>query len=377
MSSIPAVNTVLVKPSPLYNGVKIRINNPVVVTPDNPKNSDYSGNYNAVDIKVNNPKILPESFIYNYKNAEKIVTADMAGIAPVKVPQIPVYQNVNYINDSFAVSEPVNEMHQAEPVREKAYIPTPAPNITTPEAEKKPEENLGLNTYDNVEIIPQANVKPEIDINDVISKLSDKNFDVQAVQMEKIAYTAATEPIKAIPYIVTDVYSELLDIMQLDSAGYEKPSEQQIETRKKIILNQIYLEQALEEKQDPNTIELPYKLTKEEVAKATELSPFEQAERNKEYAILTSAFLNKIYIDETEKELGKIVPLTDLPCVSEYVQILKHEKNPDIKFAAMSALMYIQRPEYNDELKTVFEMVENDSDSIIAKDAAEAEKYLS
>ena len=39
--------------------------------------------------------------------------------------------------------------------------------------------------------------------------------------------------------------------------------------------------------------------------------------------------------------------------------------------------MYIQRPEYNDELKTVFEMVENDSDSIIAKDAAEAEKYLS
>ena len=323
---------------------------------------------------------MPESFVYNYKLAEKMITADMAGIAPVSIPQMPAPENAYQAINPPQFTEPVKE--NVTPVSEKTVsvpekaisVPTPAPHITTLDAEKKTKTTSKV--FDDVEIVPALNAKPEININDVISKLSDKNFDVQAVQLEKIAYTAATEPVKAIPYVVTNVYSSLIDIMNLDTADYEKPSEQQIETRKKIILNQIYLEHALEEKQDPNMIELPYNLTKEEINEAIKLSPFEQAERNKEYAILTSAFLTKIYIDETEKEFDKIIPLTDLPCISEYVAILRHGKNPDTKFAAISALMYLQRPEYNDELRTVFELAENDLNPAVAQEAADAIKYL-
>ena len=353
MPEIQAIHPVTVPPASVYNGVKIRINNPVVVIPDCPDNSNTYNNYNAVDIKVNNPKVLPENFVYNYKNAERMITADMAGITPVNIPQMPAPAS------AYQAAAAINEPEVNKSADEFISVATPAPNITTFEAEKKTDKYMVFNGLDNVEIVPPSNAKPEININDVISKLSDKNFDVQAIQLEKIANTAITEPVKAVPYIVTDVYSSLLDIMKLDTTAYEKPSENQIETRKKIILNQIYLEQALEENQDPNTVELPFKLTKEEISEAVRLSPFEQAERNKEYALLTSAFLTKIYIDETEKELEKIIPLTDLPCVSEYAEVLRHGKNPDTKIAAINALIYLQRPEYNSELNAIFELTEN------------------
>ena len=382
MSAIPASNVVVLKPVPSYNGVKIRINNPVVVTPNNSEKTPLRNNYNAVDIEVNSPKVLPENYVYNYKNAENIVTSDMAGITPVKVPKMPApsaaYQTTNFISNKTLINAEFSTKN--EPVKtENQQVATkvPEPNITTVESGKKSEISPSFNGLDNVEIIKQSDIKPEIDINDVISKLSDKNFDVQAIQLEKIARTAIKNPVQAVPYIVTDIYSSLLDIMKLDTTAYEKPTEKQIEIRKKIILNQIYLEQAFKEGLDSSMLELPYKLSKEDIMEASKLSPFEQAERNREYAILASALLTKIYVDENEKELGKIIPLTDLPCVSEYVEILRHNKNADAKIAAINALIYIYRPEYKGELKAIFELTEGDSNPIVAEKASEARKYFS
>ena len=373
MTSIPSTSALIVKPVPNYTGVKIKVNNPTVSSVHSNKNS---GNYNAVDIEVNNPKIVDPAIkpVYIYPKAKDIVTYDMLGLNPANIPSIPIppvaYTTIN--NSSLISTDIVPALDEkAENPEKKTHLPKP--NITTVEAEKNPS----FHGLDKVEIIKPENIKPEVDINTVISKLADKNFDVQAIQMEKIAKTAIQEPVKAVPYIVTNVYSGLIDIINADTSNLAKPTEQQIETRKKIILNEIVKAEAKKAGKDPKTVELPFNLTKEELAEAVKLAPFEQAERNKEYAIMTSALLTKIYIDENRKETGIVLSITDLPAVSDYVNILRNSNNPDTKMTAIDGLMYLKRPEYAEELKAIFELASNDSNPSVARYAQKAAQAVS
>ena len=102
----------------------------------------------------------------------------------------------------------------------------------------------------------------------------------------------------------------------------------------------------------------------------------EQAERNKEYALYTIAILAKLYSDEVNKLTGNVVPLTDLPGVSNLVDSLRYESNPAVKIASLDALRYIERDEYKDELATIFRLVTNDSNSYVARNAALALESL-
>ena len=372
MSAIPAIgaNT----ETPAYNGVKIRVNNPVVVTPVG--NNQGDKNYNAVDIEVNNPRVVPAKPIYNYPKADKVVTYNQTGINAVNLPPMPpvAYQATKYVTNHTIINAEIvpNDKKIAQPAEETKPAEVPEPNYTTVEAEK----TLTFNGLDNVEIVSVANIKPEIDINSVIAKLNDKNFDVQAIQLEEIARTATEEPVKAIPYIVTDVYNSLDDIIKSDTSGFEKPSENQTEIRKRIIINQIFIEEALNSGKDPKSIKLPYQLTKDEISEAVKLSPFEQAERNKEYAILTSALLTKIFIDENYKETGIVTPITDLPGVSSFVNVLRKENNPELKSAAIDALLYLKRAEYNNDLKNIFEMTSQDKDEYVRQKSMSAIEIL-
>jgi len=370
MSAIPAISANPVNQTPAYSGVKIRVNNPVVITPEGAVQGDK--NYTGVDIEVNNPRVMPIKPIYNYPKADRIVTYGQTGINPVNVPKMPpvAYQTTKYItNHTFINAEFAPKDNKAEkPAEEEKTAKVPEPNYTTVEAEK----NLSFNGLDNVEVVPSADIKPEIDINSVIAKLNDKNFDVQAIQLEQIARTVMEEPVKAIPYIVTDVYSSLDDIIKADTSKLEKPSEKQTEIRKKIIINQIFIEEALNSGKEPKSVELPYQLSKDEIAEAVKLSPFEQAERNKEYAILTSALLTKVFIDENYKETGLVTPITDLPSVSSFVDVLRKDNNPEIKAAAIDGLLYLKRPEYNTDLKNVFEMTSQDKDEYVRQKSLSA-----
>ena len=62
------------------------------------------------------------------------------------------------------------------------------------------------------EIIPGEEIKPDVDIPLVISNLNNSDFDIQAQQMEEIARISLDNPDNAIPYIVRDVFSSLIDI---------------------------------------------------------------------------------------------------------------------------------------------------------------------
>ena len=388
-----------------YNAVKINIQKPQIN--GNPSvdavQNDNNGNYSAVSINIDNPTVnMPEHKIYDYPKAQTPVTYDMANINQIPLPQgfHVAYQTTNLIlpkmeneleievdkktpeklDDKASVEEneePQNEEVTAEPEKD---VEVPEPNFTTVEAEKGEEKIDNINDDVEVmatetkdikkpEIISGEEIKPDVDIPLVISNLTNENFDVQAQQMEEIARVALDDSNNAIPYIVRDVFSSLIDITKKDSAELAAPTDEQIQARKKVIANFVSMENGKAKNQP---VKLPYSITEKDVALADTISPMEQAERNKEYALYTIAVLAKVYTDEIEKQTGNIVPMTDVPGTAAIVDSLRYNPNSGVKIASIDALRHIYRPEYKEEMSTLFALAQADTNPEVAIAATRA-----
>ena len=409
MTHIPSIDaTRAINSKATYNAVKIQVNNPTTNIAEGftPQTGD-NGVYNAVAIEVNRPSIETNKKhnhkhhnTYEYPCAECLVTSDMAPIHPVNIQSLPIlpvaYQATNFINNKTLInaeleydaknegndikekSENAPQPQEAEVVIVEEIIAVPKPNLTTTEEQKinNGEVNFqGISFKANeakhdLEIVPPVDIKPDVNIPLVISNLSNDNFDVQALQMEEIAKVSMEDPQKAVPYIVTEVFSELINIVNKDTSNLTPPSEKQIELREQIIVNEIIKEQARAKKQDPANVELPYNHTEKELKIASELSAMEQAERNKEYALYTMAILAKVYTDEIQRHTGNRVPLTDMPGVSAIVDSLRNNSNSGVKIAAIDALRYLYQPEYKEELASIFELAAQDTNPYVARNAA-------
>jgi len=385
-----------------YNGVKIQVNDPKNNIMEDFKGApEDNGVYNAVSIEVNRPSVEAgkkqhcHHGFYDYDCADCIVTSDIAPIYPVKkLPVVPVaYQATNYIsnktlinsdnllNEDLVKKQDTDSLPEAEIIITEELIAIPAPNLTDVEAEKKTNDEVkdvevSFKAKSDIEIVPPVEINPDVDISVVVENLSNKDFDIQAKQMEDIAKVSMESPENAVPYIVTEVFSELINITKMDTSDLVPPSEEQVELRKQIIINEIVKEQARVKGEDVEALELPYKITEKDLKEASRLSSMEQAERNKEYALYTMAILTKVYTDEVEKISGNVVPLTDLPGVSSIVDSLKNDSNPGVKIAAVDALRYLNRPEYKDELISILNLVVRDENPYVASNATFALESL-
>ena len=406
-----------------YNAVKINIQKPQVNGNPNvntAQNND-NGNYSAVSINIDNPTVnMPEHRIYDYPEAQVPVTYDMANINQIPLPQgfHVAYQTTNLILpkmeneleievdkktpeklDDKASAEEIEEPQNEEVVtkpedeinastvdtekkvdKENKNIEVPEPNFTTVEAEKGEEKIDNISNDVEVmetetkgikkpEIIPGEEIKPDVDIPLVISNLTNEDFDVQAQQMEEIARVALDNSNNAIPYIVRDVFSSLIDITKKDSAELAAPTDEQIQARRKVIANFVSMENG---KANNQPVKLPYSITEKDVALADTIAPMEQAERNKEYALYTMAILAKVYTDEIEKQTGNIVPMTDIPGTAAIVDSLRYNPNSGVKIASIDALRHIYRPEYKEEMSTLFTLAQADTNPEVAIAATRA-----
>ena len=407
-----------------YNAVKINIQKPQVNGNPNvntAQNND-NGNYSAVSINIDNPAVnMPEHRIYDYPEAQVPVTYDMANINQIPLPQgfHVAYQTTNLIlpkmeneleievdkktpkklDDKASAEEikepqnegiasetadeaktPVVDVEEKTEEKEDKKVEVPEPNFTTVEAEKGEEKIDNINDDVEVmatetkdikkpEIISGEEIKPDVDIPLVISNLTNENFDVQAQQMEEIARVALDDSNNAIPYIVRDVFSSLIDITKKDSAELAAPTDEQIQARKKVIANFVSMENGKAKNQP---VKLPYSITEKDVALADTISPMEQAERNKEYALYTMAILAKVYTDEIEKQTGNIVPMTDIPGTAAIVDSLRYNPNSGVKIASIDALRHIYRPEYKEEMSTLFALAQADTNPEVAIAATRA-----
>ena len=425
---VQSVDNSFVRPN--YSAVKINIKNPELNTNEvsNIAQDDANGNYNAVNIEIDHPTVKSEpKKIYDYPTAKAPLTYEQAQLGKVALPEgfHVAYQTTNVIlpkieneveladkekevEDVEAEEVPVEDSDESvEDESEVKDVEVPAPKYTTIEAEKgdagvknlaaidskedvktdeveeddEVEEEASVEKDDAkevvekkpIEIVPGEEIKPDVDISLVVSNLTNKDFDVQAQQMEEIARVSLDNSENAVPYIVRDVFANLIDIAKKDSSELAAPTDAQIAARKKMIANYLTMEVA---RAANKPAQPPYQLTEAEINLANEISPMEQAERNKEYALYTIAILDKVYTDEVEKQTGNIVPMTDIPGTSAIVDALRYNPNSGVKVAAIDALRHIQRPEYKEELTTLYTLAQADTNRQVAETAARALQSL-
>lgn len=294
----------------------------------------YSPSYNAVQINVPNPT--------------------------VNAPQAPGYY-YDYPQSNGPIYYPPVQPQQPQPQQPQAQVPPP--QVEQPAT--KPTEQAPAQTDANA-----------VAMEKVLANLSSSDFDVQADQMDEIAKKGMTNEADAVPYVQEDVFNKLIDIVDKDTSGLAKPTDEQLALRAKVAENDAVLAQAEQQGKDPKSVKLPHQLTPEQEKFATTITPWEQAERNKEYALFTMAILQKTYGDEIEKRSGNVVPLTDLPGAAQVVNELKSNDNPAIRTAAIDSLRYIQRPEYKDDLSKIYSIAQSDADDTVAIAAADALKSL-
>lgn len=322
-------------PAPNYNAVKIDVHNPSVSAPG------------VGQVAMNVPQYAqPTMPYYSYPQAQ-LYDYPQAQTQPYYMPQQPV----NYTPVAPAATTPVipapqnvaPEAVQAAPqqVIQQQNINTPAPVVTQqPAATPK------------VEVEQPVPMAPQVDLNSFIAKLSNPDYEVQANAMEEIANMVKDEPQKATELLDEKVVNALNTIVNTDSSKLAGPTAEQIAAREKLAKGE--------------------KLSEAEQKLATTITPKEQAERNKSYAMFTSSIMQKLYGDEVAKLTGSTVPLTELPGAVTIVDQLKNNPNPMVRTSAIEALSYIQKPEYKQDLTTVFNIAKNDQDKDVQAAAAAA-----
>ena len=278
---------------PVYNAVNIRIRKPEVNAGNKNDMTVVTDNgiYNAVKINIDNPSVNTEPKKCDYPTngfAESFLN-------PIPLPQgFPVASA--YYEASMIIPKPQQEEKteevktpvESEVVKDEEAAELPPPNYTTTEAEKgiaQEEKSAAEVQFKSVqpekktpEIIPSEPIKPDVDIALVRENLESENFDTQAQQIEEIARVSLDDSNKAIPYIVKDVFTSLIEIVKKDTSKLDAPTEKQVEIRKKIIANIISAEMA---KEQNKPVKVPYELSEEEIKTASEISPMEQAERTR------------------------------------------------------------------------------------------------
>jgi len=290
----------------------------------------YAPSYNAVQINLDTPTLnAPQpGYYYDYPTAQTQPYYPPVNTTPTQQPQ----------PQTPAVPDPVVEQ---KPATENTPAPEP--------------------TKDN-----------SVDIETVLANLSSTDPDKQAIQMDEIAQKGLKNEADVVPYVQEEVFNKLMDIVDVDSSKLAGPTEQQVQLRAKVEENDAAIAKAEQDGIDPKTIKLPHQLTADEEKLALSITPLEQAERNKEYALFTTAILQKTYGDEIEKRTGNVVPLTDLPGAAMIVDELKNNQNPAIRTAAIDSLRFIQRPEYKDDLAKVYSIAQTDADESVAAAAKDA-----
>lgn len=350
-------------PQPNYNAVKIDVHNPMVNVPAQVPVQQQVPQYATPTMPYYN---YPQAQLYSYPQAPvqpyympPVITTPetqapqlppAAPQAPVMVPptvaEAPKAAEVPTVPAPQVVPAPVVTQPQEAPKAEEAKQPeAPAEAPKAADAAGKP-----------VDVVPPAPVTPQVDLNSFIAKLTNPDYDVQASGMEEIANMVNEDPKKATELLDSKIVDALTNIITADTSSLQGPSKEQVAARQKLASNQ--------------------QLTEDEKKLATTISPLEQAERNKSYAMFTSAIMQKLYADEVQKLTNSTVPLTELPGAVTIVEQLKNNANPMVRTSAIEALSYIQNPAYQKDLNTIFTIAQKDQDKGVQEAATLALEKL-
>ena len=174
------------------------------------------------------------------------------------------------------------------------------------------------------EIVKPDTLKPQLDLDGLVEILNSKDYEEQANAMEAIAQISKLAPEKADELLDVKVLDSLIGIMSQDTTKVP-------EADKKVV------------------------------------------QRNKEYAMYTTAILQKQYTDGVKKVADATVPMEEIVGMAGIVNELKNDENAGSREAALASLGYIKDPEYKADLKDLFTEASHDIDPAVRK---RAEKEL-
>jgi len=348
MMQVPNLpNNVQLPQQPNYNAVKIDIHNPMVNVPAQNVAATPAPQYEA-----------PTAPIYEYPQAQT---------QPYYMPPVintPESQPV--IVPPEVTSAPQQPVAQEVPVKPAAVPPAPVVTEQAPKAEEKKSEPAPVNTEksdaaaDNksVEVVQPQEVKPQVDLNAFLAKLTNPDYDTQVAGMENIVDMVDNNPEQATDLLDTKLMEALNNIITADTSKLESVTPETEAKRAEISARTDIDEEA----------------KKAELNKT--LTPQEKAERNKSYAIFTSAILQKLYGEEAKKMYNATVPLTEMPGAVPIVEQLKGNPNATVRTSAVEALSYIQNPSYKKDLNTIFTIAQKDQDAGVREAATIALEKL-
>lgn len=197
---------------------------------------------------------------------------------------------------------------------------------------------------------PDATVTPE----SFAGRLRTNDLEAQKTAIEEIAETVRNNETAGPILLDTQIFDALIEVVNKDTSALQGPSPEVIELRRK-----------------PQE-----QLTEAERVQATTPSPLEKAEINKQYALYTIAYMQERLNNELEKRNSKALDMKDLPCIENVITTAKENPNPMIRIGALSALSHIARPEYKEDLATIFELAKADEDPGVKETAARAIELL-
>lgn len=348
-----------------YNAVKIAINGATVQAPGAAPQSQVG--YATPTKPYYN---YPQANLYNYPQAAQqpyympaqTVQPCVCPVctAPIQQPEVaqaiaaPLAQQPA----QQAVQQPIPAVQPQviqQNINTPAAVAVPEPVITQAAVaapEVQPKEVKAETAPQQVEVVKPEELKPLVDVNAFIAELTNPDFEKQASAMENIAMMVNKEPQKATELLDERVVKSLTDILNADTKELVGPSKEQMEARQKIMSGK--------------------EVTDAEKELANTMTPKEQAERNKSYALFTMAIMQKLFGDEVQKLSGQVVPITELPGAVSVVEQLKSNPNPMVRASAIESLSYIERPEYKNDLNTIFTIAKNDQDKNVQETATAA-----
>ena len=315
-----------------YNAVKIDVHNPSVIAPGAAQPAQQTSQYAQPTMPYYTYQTAP---IYQYPQATN-QPYYMPPQQPIVIPPQVTGQQP---------STPAAPQAPAATEVAPAQVNVPQPVVTQPATEQHKDVKAP-------QIESPVPLEPQVDLNAFISKLANPDYEIQASAMEEIANMVKDNPQKATELLDVKVMDTLNNIINADSSKLAGPTQEQIAAREKLMKNE--------------------QMTDAEKTLASTITPMEQAERNKSYAMFTTAILQKLYSDEVAKLTNTTVPLTELPGAVSIVEQLKNNPNPMVRTSAIEALSYIQQPAYKADLNTLFTIAKNDQDKGVQEAATAA-----
>ena len=221
-------------------------------------------------------------------------------------------------------------------------------------------DNSGSAIYTHEIKKPKIGLPQTKEIYPVVRLYSDKlksgDAEERAYIMNTISNSCSRNLKEAIAFSDENITNALFSIIDEDISSLKKPTKRQLRLRK--------------------DFENDKKLSKRQKEIALSYSDYEIAEQNKIIAFYSIASIQNFMYKLIRKRTGLSPDIHTNNVIGKIIYESKNNENENLRAAAIGALHLIAKPEYNKDLKVIFQSALSDKSQVVKDTAQEALLYI-